>query len=285
MTIVRAPRPAGNFTLIPNDTLRDASLSYRARGILAAILSRPDNWRTTTEDLADHGAEGRDAIRSAFTELEKAGYIRRIRRQGERGRWSTEIHVFDSPTDPNQPVAPTTDSQASETPEKPSPMPEKPTVGEPVANRRLNNKIPTQGGSNPQHAPARETPSEDETDDRIPPQRDLGGVRREAGDPAWRDDRCPTHQHDQSPPPCGACKDARLAVERAAAERVRADTAAHAEAEAAKRAGLRSAIRSCTLCDDRGYRGPTLCTHDPSLDDVRVRGATIARTRLRGGDE
>ncbi|GAB3622544.1 hypothetical protein GCM10027418_06260 [Mariniluteicoccus endophyticus] len=134
-------------------------------------------------------------------------------------------------------------------------------------------------------APARETPTPTTDDEHIPPQRDLGGVRREVGDPAWRDDRCPTHQHDQSPPPCGACKDARLAVERAAAERVRADTAAHAEAEAAKRAALRSAIRSCTLCDDRGYRGAALCTHDPALDDVRVRGATIARTRLRGGDE
>jgi len=37
--------------------------------VLAAILSRPDNWRVRSDQLATDGKEGRDAIRAALNEL------------------------------------------------------------------------------------------------------------------------------------------------------------------------------------------------------------------------
>lgn len=97
MTIIRAPRPTMHFTVIANDVLRDERLSYRARGVLVSILSRPDNWRTDATMLAREGVEGRDAILTALKELEEAGYILRKKMQDKRGRWATTTLVFDTP--------------------------------------------------------------------------------------------------------------------------------------------------------------------------------------------
>jgi hypothetical protein len=103
MRIYRS-RPSDNFAIIPNDTLRDPRLSYEARGILAELLSRPDDWHTTADELAEAArrqrgiqGEGRRKTRAAFAELEAAGYIRRVRARGPQGHVVTEIHLYDVP--------------------------------------------------------------------------------------------------------------------------------------------------------------------------------------------
>ena len=97
MTIIRAPRPETGFTPIDNRLLRDGRLSYRARGVLAAILSRPDNWRTTSDTLALEGREGREAMRTAMRELMDAGYVIVQRVRAENGQISTVTTVYDVP--------------------------------------------------------------------------------------------------------------------------------------------------------------------------------------------
>lgn len=98
MAIVRAPRKEG-FTVIANDVLRDGRLSFRARGVLASVLSRPDNWATSADRLAAEAKEGRGAVRSALKELEEVGYLVRERVQDEKGRWSTTTVIYDTPTE------------------------------------------------------------------------------------------------------------------------------------------------------------------------------------------
>lgn len=99
--IIRAPR-RNTHDQLPRAALRDKSLSYRARGILARLLTNADGFSMTAHDLAAEGCEGRAAVLNALKELRAAGYVRTIRKQKERGRWSTETFVYETPQPPTE---------------------------------------------------------------------------------------------------------------------------------------------------------------------------------------
>lgn len=106
MQIVRAPRQESGFTIIRNDVLRDPELSFRARGVLAFILSHSDGWRTDAESIARVSKEGRQAIQSALRELRGAGYVEYRKKQDKSGRWTTDTIVYDAPQKEQQAVSP-----------------------------------------------------------------------------------------------------------------------------------------------------------------------------------
>lgn len=154
MKLRRIEKPRG-WTSIPNATLEDERLSWRARGILAYLLSRPEGWDTDSERLAAIAKEGRDAVRAALRELETCRYLFRVKAQGMGGKWSTEYVLYDTPLDPRitpgmQPPLDLDPSSSADrnpgdnpgdnpvetggepAPENPSPAPEKPTTGNPA---------------------------------------------------------------------------------------------------------------------------------------------------------
>lgn len=97
MSIIRAPRPEADFVQIRNDVARDSRLSYKARGILIEVLSRPDNWEASADSLARGSREGRSAILSGLKELRAAGYVVIERDRLEDGRFVTRNVFFDTP--------------------------------------------------------------------------------------------------------------------------------------------------------------------------------------------
>lgn len=93
--IRRAPRPEGNFTVLHNHVLRDHRLSFKARGLLAYILSMPDNFKFTAELLTRHAPDGRQSVITGLRELRDAGYLTVTRTQSSDGRWRTISTIHD----------------------------------------------------------------------------------------------------------------------------------------------------------------------------------------------
>lgn len=94
--------------------------------------------------------------------------------------------------------------------------------------------------------------------------------------------RCPQHAHDDHPPPCRNCLEARLEAEAWDRDQ-RRQAAATRTADARARDGdRRRAIANCRLCDDHGYVGRQLCTHDPGAAERAARGRAAVRAALAG---
>lgn len=98
--IIRAQRK-DTFTIVNNKAINDSRLSFRAKGVLVYILSKPDNWRVSERNLANDGPDGRSAVASALTELEQAGYLQRTRTRNDDGTFAWDSVIYDEP----QPVA------------------------------------------------------------------------------------------------------------------------------------------------------------------------------------
>lgn len=155
--IIRAPRPARGWTEIQNDTLRDARLSFRARGVLARLLSNADGFRMTALELAaESPQEGRQAILTALRELRAAGYIVQTRLQGEAGRWRTETVVYDKPQESTEVRLPDPGSTEVRSPDVGSPDVGGPDAGQPDRIRKTTEKKQENKYKNNQHHPQRE---------------------------------------------------------------------------------------------------------------------------------
>ncbi|WP_448720513.1 hypothetical protein [Microbacterium natoriense] len=81
------------YTVVPNEWVRDARLSWKAKGVMAGILSHADGFDGFSLDwLVAHGTERIDAVRSGIRELEALGYlVRKEYRVSGRARtdWAT----------------------------------------------------------------------------------------------------------------------------------------------------------------------------------------------------
>ena len=106
MKVIRTMPPDG-WVPVANTTAQNHQLSWRARGLLLELLSYPDGYDITFDRLmsrakaAGDACEGRDAMRKAMQELERAGLVAHIRKRvkgdvGQRIAWMTVTVVSDS---------------------------------------------------------------------------------------------------------------------------------------------------------------------------------------------
>ena len=102
-TIYRVVKNKDNpYVMIDRRPVDNPSLSFKAKGILTYLLSRPDGWEVSVADLIKHGTEGEAAVRSGLKELKEAGHMRytQSRNQGRITGWL--IEVFEVPIPPDR---------------------------------------------------------------------------------------------------------------------------------------------------------------------------------------
>ena len=96
MCIIRVSKKAnGKFAQVDNRYLQSPLLSLKAKGLLTYLLSKPDNWNIRLSELQKNNADGRDAIRSTFKELEKYGYMKRVVTRDKLGKFHTDYTVYE----------------------------------------------------------------------------------------------------------------------------------------------------------------------------------------------
>lgn len=76
-----------DFTVIRNSIFKDCRLSAKAVGVACKLLSLPPTWDYSVRGIVSLFSDGESSIRSALSELEEYGYLRRerVRDQGKLG--------------------------------------------------------------------------------------------------------------------------------------------------------------------------------------------------------
>ena len=76
MSIFRVKKNA-NYVVMNRMALNDERLSWKAKGIIAYMLSMPDDWKFYVKELSDHAKDGEDSLRSGIKDFKECGYLKR----------------------------------------------------------------------------------------------------------------------------------------------------------------------------------------------------------------
>jgi hypothetical protein len=83
-TIIRIERKS-EVVCFSKQILKNKEVSYRAKGVFAHLMSLENGSTISVKEVMGAGPDGRDSLRSAFSELEEFGYIKREQLKDESG--------------------------------------------------------------------------------------------------------------------------------------------------------------------------------------------------------
>ena len=131
-----------NFVIIDKAFLLNEEISLKAKGLLALLLSYPDNWQFYKAEIVQHTTDKENSLNSGLKELIENGYIVRKQRKDKNGKFEGyEYHVYEKPST-----------------EKPSM--EKPSTEKPILLNNKNTKNKNTKNKNTKTTPSPELVSE-----------------------------------------------------------------------------------------------------------------------------
>lgn len=97
--IIRVNKKDNPFAQIDKVAIQDKRLSWKARGILCYLLSKPNDWKVILQDLINQSEkDGDSSVRAGIKELRNLGYMRLDRIKDKSGKvdhW--EYTVYEKP--------------------------------------------------------------------------------------------------------------------------------------------------------------------------------------------
>lgn len=77
-----------NYSVIYNEVLQRADISWQAKGIFAFLMTLPDDWEIRKTSLHNFASNGKYSTRKILTELEDIGYVTKKAVRKENGQFS-----------------------------------------------------------------------------------------------------------------------------------------------------------------------------------------------------
>ena len=94
--VIRVCKRPSNYVMIDKTFLEDDRLSYKAKGILAYLLSKPDDWKVIVGNLVNNSTDGKAAVYAGLKELKECGYYKKVPIRNESGtrivRWESTVY-------------------------------------------------------------------------------------------------------------------------------------------------------------------------------------------------
>ena len=94
--VIRVRKRPSNFVMMDKTFLEDDRLSFKAKGILAYLLSKPDDWKVIVGNLVNSSKDGKASVYAGLKELKECGYYEKVPIRNEQGtriiRWESTVY-------------------------------------------------------------------------------------------------------------------------------------------------------------------------------------------------
>ena len=90
--IIRTEK-TGNFSIVSNSPFTSSQLSWKAKGILIYLLTKPNDWNLIINDLVHHSTDGKTSTCSGIDELIQAGYIVKQEQKSINGKFGKVTYI------------------------------------------------------------------------------------------------------------------------------------------------------------------------------------------------
>ena len=93
--VIRVVKRPSSFVTIDKTFLEDSRLSFKAKGILAYLLSKPDNWKVIVANLVNYSSDGKASVYAGLKELKEYGYYKKIAVRDKVGvisHWESTVY-------------------------------------------------------------------------------------------------------------------------------------------------------------------------------------------------